>query len=108
MGGNAAVARVLVEHGADVNRRDSEGKTVMMVRWCLLEVSLTPAVSSSHVSSGSSVRTTRCSSHDVCTCITRVHTVMESGGHPSPGMQKKRIHNTIYVILVSGLLKLEI
>ena len=32
MGGNAAVARVLVEHGADVNRRDSEGKTVTMVR----------------------------------------------------------------------------
>ena len=55
VGGNAAVARVLVEHGADVNRRDSEGKTVMMVRWCLLEVSLTPAVSSSHVSSGPSV-----------------------------------------------------
>ena len=26
------MARVLVEHGADVNRRDSEGKTVMMVR----------------------------------------------------------------------------
>ena len=25
------MARVLVEHGADVNRRDSEGKTVMMV-----------------------------------------------------------------------------
>ena len=81
MGGNAAVAHVLVEHGADVNRRDSEGKTVMMVRWCLLEVSLTPAVSSSHVSSGSSVRTTRCSSHDVC--ITCVHTVMGSGAHPS-------------------------
>ena len=83
MGGNAAVARVLVEHGADVNRRDSEGKTVMMVRWCLLEVSLTPAVSSSHVLSGSSVCTTRFSSHDVCTCITHVHTVMGSGGHPS-------------------------
>ena len=31
VGGNATVARVLVEHGADVNRRDSEGKTVMMV-----------------------------------------------------------------------------
>ena len=31
------MARVLVEHGADVNRRDSEGKTVMMVR-CLFEV----------------------------------------------------------------------
>ena len=55
MGGNAAVARVLVEHGANVNRRDSEGKTVMMVRWCLLEVSSTPAVLSSHVLSGPSV-----------------------------------------------------
>ena len=31
VGGNATVARVLVEHGANVNRRDSEGKTVMMV-----------------------------------------------------------------------------
>ena len=30
---------MLVEHGADVNRRDSEGKTVMMVRKCLLEIS---------------------------------------------------------------------
>ena len=38
VGGNAAVAHVLVEHGADVNRRDSEGKTVMMVRRCLLKV----------------------------------------------------------------------
>ena len=55
MGGNAAVARVLVEHGADVNRKDSEGKTVMMVRWCLLKVSSTPAVLSSHVLLGSSV-----------------------------------------------------
>ena len=38
------MARVLVEHGADVNRRDSEGKTVMMVRRCLLKVSQTLAI----------------------------------------------------------------
>ena len=31
MGGNAEVARVLLENGADVNRRDHEGKTVLMV-----------------------------------------------------------------------------
>lgn len=69
MGGNAAVARVLVEHGADVNRRDSEGKTVMMVRWCLLEVSLTPAVLSSHVSNC----TTACSSQCVYNTCTHSH-----------------------------------
>lgn len=38
------MACVLVEHGADVNRRDSEGKTVMMVRRCLLKVSQTLAI----------------------------------------------------------------
>lgn len=32
LGGDAAIARVLVERGADVNRRDSEGNTVLMVR----------------------------------------------------------------------------
>lgn len=31
LSGDAAVARVLVERGAEVNRRDSEGNTVLMV-----------------------------------------------------------------------------
>lgn len=31
LGGDAAIARVLVERGADVNRRDSEGNTVLML-----------------------------------------------------------------------------
>ena len=48
------MARVLVEHGADVNRRDSEGKTVMMVRRCLLKLEgiTDTSVLSSHVLSG--------------------------------------------------------
>ena len=31
LGGDAAIARVLVERGAQVNRRDNEGNTVLMV-----------------------------------------------------------------------------
>lgn len=31
LSGDAAIARVLAERGADVNRRDNEGNTVLMV-----------------------------------------------------------------------------
>lgn len=29
--GNTAVAKMLIQHGADANRKDREGKTVLMV-----------------------------------------------------------------------------
>ena len=31
MEGNPAVAKMLIQHGADANKRDKEGKTVLMV-----------------------------------------------------------------------------
>ena len=31
MAGNPAVAKMLIQHGADANKRDKEGKTVLMV-----------------------------------------------------------------------------
>ena len=32
MEGNPAVAKMLIQHGADANKKDKEGKTVLMVR----------------------------------------------------------------------------
>ena len=31
MEGNPAVAKMLIQHGADTNKKDKEGKTVLMV-----------------------------------------------------------------------------
>ena len=31
MEGNPAVAKMLIQHGADANKKDKEGKTVLMV-----------------------------------------------------------------------------
>ena len=33
MDGNQAVAKMLIQHGADVNKKDKEGKTVLMVSY---------------------------------------------------------------------------
>ena len=33
MDGNQAVAKMLIQHGADANRKDKEGKTVLMVSY---------------------------------------------------------------------------
>ena len=82
------MARVLVEHGADVNRRDSEGKTVMMVRRCLLKL---------EGITDTSVLSSHCQAPGLLMCVppltSHVHIenmVKRSGGQPGPVKHKEK------------------
>ena len=39
MEGNPAIAKMLIQHGADANKKDKEGKTVLMVSVCNRQLS---------------------------------------------------------------------
>ena len=55
MEGNPAVAKMLIQHGADTNRKDKEGKTVLMVsgkEYTVLIIEMHFRSVSSHVIAG--------------------------------------------------------